>query len=316
MTPRLESTPPCADQGWAAPISDPLAIKGAQAVSSDPNRDVDVLMITYNRPDYTRMTLPALLESADVNTRVWLWHNGDHEETLEVAKEYSTHPAVYRFHHSVENQKLRGPTNWLFQEAEGAYVSKVDDDCFVPEGWLNTLRKAHEDEPRFGVLGCWRFLESDYVPELAERKIAEFRGGHRIMQHPWVEGSGYLMKREALMQGGLIGENDSFTKYCLRLALKGWVNGWYYPFLWQEHLDDPRAPRSLIKTNEDFLEHIPLSAGTFSVNDLKEWDARLRYSARSLLAGPVDPRYYVGWRARLRRLRKRVTGVLRGSQGR
>jgi glycosyltransferase involved in cell wall biosynthesis len=270
-------------------------------VSNDANREVDVLMITYNRPDYTRMTLPVLLDSADDDTRIWLWHNGNDSETLDIAREYANDPRVHRFFHCPENEKVRAPTNWLLTESKGAYVSKVDDDCIVPDGWLDKLRQAHEDEPRLGVVGCWRFLESDYVPELAERKIETVGGGHRIMRHPWVEGSGYLMKRRCVDEAGRIGEKESFTHYCLRLALKGWINGWYFPFLWQEHLDDPRAPHSLIKTDEDFRAHLPLSAGTFDINGLEEWDARLRRSARGLLSGSKDPRQYVGWRATLER---------------
>lgn len=281
-------------------------------MSTEASREVDVLMITYNRPDYTRMTLPVLLDSADDDTRIWLWHNGNDPETLDITREYANDPRVHRFYHCPENKKLREPTNWLFTESKGAYVSKVDDDCIVPAGWLDTLRQAHEDEPRLGVVGCWRFLESDYVPELAERKIETIGGGHRIMRHPWVEGSGYLMKRRCVDEAGRISEKESFTRYCLRLAFKGWINGWYFPFLWQEHLDDPRAPHSLIKTDEDFRAHLPLSAGTFGVNNLEEWDARLRYSARGLLSGPSDPKHYVGWRGVIRR---RVLSKLRRKLG-
>ena len=94
---------------------------------------IDVLMITYNRPAYTRLALSELLARSDDSMRVWLWHNGEDAETLEVVREFEEHPRVYRSYHSKENLGLTGPTNWLFENAKGAYISKVDDDCVVPE---------------------------------------------------------------------------------------------------------------------------------------------------------------------------------------
>jgi len=271
-------------------------------------------MITYNRADYTRMSLARLVETADEHTRLWLWHNGNDAETLAVAREFEPH--FHRFHHSPENKKLAEPTNWLFQSSEGAYLSKVDDDCLMPEGWLATLRDAHEAEPRLGVVGCWRFLEEDFRPEAAARKIQDVAGGHRLMRHPWVEGSGYLMKRGCVEGAGGLRDGESFTDYCLRLALSGWINGWYFPFLWQEHLDDPRAPHSLLDDDEAFRSHLPLSAATFDTRSLAEWDARLRQSARELQESPWQAHHYVGWRRALRRLPRhfqRMLARLRGA---
>lgn len=285
-------------------------------MSTATKEEVDVLVITYNRPIYTRMALERLLETADASTRVWIWHNGEHPETLGVVRELAEHPRVHRLHHSRENVRLREPTNWLLAEARGAFLSKVDDDCLVPRGWLDTLRAAHQAEPRLGVVGCWRFLESDFVPELASRKIQPIGGGHALLRHPWVEGSGFLMKRRCVEEAGPLGPTESFTGYCLRLARAGWMNGWYHPFLWQEHLDDPRAPHSLLRTDEDFRRHRPLSATTFGAGSLAEWDARLRRSARLLQEQPWQVKYYVGWRrwlergaARLRALRRRRAGA-------
>src|SRR5688500_2847859 len=110
---------------------------------------VDILMITYNRPRYTQLSLTRLLETCDESMRVCLWHNGEHSETLEVAKSLANHPRVHEFHHSHVNVRLREPTNWFWQHANGNYLGKVDDDCLVPTGWAQTLRTAHEAEPRF-----------------------------------------------------------------------------------------------------------------------------------------------------------------------
>src|SRR5439155_14672632 len=123
----------------------------------------------------------------------------------------------------------------------GAYVSKVDDDCLMPEGWADVLRKAHEDVPAFGVLGCWRFRPEDFRPTIARQKIVEFAGGHRLLRNCWVEGSGFLMKRACLETRDRLRCGMGFSNYCLHLAAAGWVHGWYFPFLHQVHMHDPRS---------------------------------------------------------------------------
>src|SRR5690606_32174319 len=107
---------------------------------------------------------------------------------------------------------------------------------------------AHADEPRFGVIGCWRFPDEDFFPELAQRKIQTFAGGHQLMVNMWVEGSGYLMKRACVEKLGLLYGERGFSDYCIRVGRSGWVNGWMYPFLYQEHMDDPRAEHSALRT--------------------------------------------------------------------
>ena len=89
--------------------------------------------------------------------RVWIWHNGEHEETLALVRGFLSHPRVFQFHHSPDNKGLNEPTKWLWRRAEGDYLSKVDDDCMVPRGWPRILRQAHEDVPEFGVIACWHF---------------------------------------------------------------------------------------------------------------------------------------------------------------
>lgn len=262
--------------------------------------EIDILMITFNRPEYTRLSLERLLATCDEGMRVWIWHNGKDERTLEVVRSLGDHPRVYEFHHSRENKKLREPTNWFWSHAKGDFLCKVDDDCLMPHGWANMLRKAHVDVPKFGVIGCWRFLEEDFVPELAQKKIRNFAGGHQIMQNCWVEGSGYLMKSVCLQTNGLLNPGESFPQYCIRLALAGWINGWYYPFLHQEHMDDPRSANSCLKTNEDLKRWMPLSAQYRGVTTLTEWQAQLKRSAYRLQEASIDPRYWVGWRKKLR----------------
>lgn len=268
----------------------------------------DIVMITYRSAGYVHLSLARLLDTCGENDRVWLWHNGDDEETIEALRPYRSDPRVYRYHHSRENVRLHQPTCWLWTESDARFVAKVDDDCVVAPGWLDTFAAAHADNPDFGVVGSWRHPPEDVRPELAQRKIQEFRGGHQLMRNPWVQGSGYLMRRELVDRHGVLRDGESFTRYCLRVARAGSINGFYYPFVPEDHMDDPRSPHTLIHTDADLHARMPLSAQAKGVRTVEQWVAQLQHSAVVLQTASLDPRDHVGWRHRVTRLRRRMSG--------
>jgi Glycosyl transferase family 2 len=270
----------------------------------------DILMITYRSASYLHLSLPRLLSTCSEHDRVWLWHNGNDEATLEVLRQYRSDPRIARFHHSRENVRLRPPTSWLWSESTAVFVSKVDDDCLVSPGWIDTLARAHEENPQFGAIGSWRHPAEDFRPELAQRKIESFHGGHQLMRNLWVQGSGYLLRRSLVARLGLLRADESFTGYCIRLATAGAVNGYYYPFIPEDHMDDPRSPHSLIRTTEDLRERMPLSAQANGVTTVDDWLAQLRRSAIVLQAASLDHRDYRGWRRKVKALHRRARTVV------
>lgn len=269
------------------------------------DRVIDILMITYNRAGYTQRSLPRLLDTCDQAMRVWVWHNGADAATLDAVKSCQSHPRFYRLHHSPENKRLREPTNWFFAESDGAYLCKIDDDNLMPDGWGATLRAAHEAEPKLGVIGCWSFRPEDLMQRAAERKVRRF-GDQRIMVNPWVAGTGYVMKRGCYAQSGPIQDGQSFPNYCTKLALSGWINGWYYPFVYMENMDDPRSAYTQLRTEEDFQKNRGLSAKQFGVKSLSELRRRQTILAHELQTASPNPRHHVGWRGRLSLWARRI----------
>jgi hypothetical protein len=267
----------------------------------------DILMITYKRAKFTRMSLERLLASCDSEMRVWVWHNGDHAETLDVVRNFQVHPRFHKLYVSAENLKLRAPTNWFWANSDGEYLSKVDDDCLLPDGWAAKLRQAHRDEPKLGVIGCWRFYEEDFMPSLAAKKIRICAGGHQVMVHGFVQGSGHVIKRAVYDQLGPIRTNESFTGYCIRAACLGWINGWYYPFIHEDHMDDARSPNYPIRTEEEFQRNLSLSQINFGVKTLADWQIFGQVLARHLQSEVFDPQNYGGWRFLLRKLHGLIT---------
>ena len=266
----------------------------------------DILMITYRSAGYLHLSLPRLLDTLGERDRVWLWHNGDDEATIEALRPYTTDARVHRYHHSRENVKLREPTTWLWRESEARFVSKVDDDCLVSPGWIDTFTAAHDANPQFGVVGSWRHPPEDFRPELAAKKITTFVDGHQLMRNLWVQGSGYLMPRAIVERIGVLREEESFTDYCIRAARHGAENGFYYPFVPEDHMDDPRSPHTLIHSDADLAARMPLSARANGVSTVAEWTEQLERSALVLQTASLDPREYLGWRAKVKAVRRRL----------
>jgi glycosyltransferase involved in cell wall biosynthesis len=258
-------------------------------------------MITYNRPQYVKLSLDRLCSTATDNLKIIIWDNGSNSETLEIVKTYEGHKSVEEIVYNNTNEMLKVPTNWFWERNHDAdLLGKVDDDCLVPENWISVLEKAHAEIPKAGILGCWHFLPEDLDHKLAEKKIETF-GQHQIMRNCWVGGSGYLMKRGVIKRNGILREGETFTKYCIRASTNSFINGWYYPFLYQDHMDDPRSPNTGIRNEEDFQRLIPLSAKAFGIKTREHWIQRLEKSARSLQEYSIDPYDYIGFKAWINR---------------
>ena len=157
------------------------------------------------------------------------------------------------------------------------------------------------------MIACWHFPVEDYIPELAEKKTRRFACGHQLMLNPWVQGSGVIMKRECVDTLGLLPTRDKgFTRYCIRIAAAGWTNGWCVPLVPIDHMDDPRSPNTMLKTDADLERHLPLSAWMRGTRTIEAWTSHLRKSARAIQESPIDPRLYLGVRKKIRRLWTRI----------
>jgi len=262
---------------------------------------IRVLMISFNRAAYTEMALAQLCKTANDNVEIYLWDNNSNQETKDVIKKYEHHKNVAKVVYNNKNDRLRVPTNWFWENyGDCDFLGKVDDDCLVPDNWVESLTKAHDDVPGFGILGCWHYLQEDFIEEYASKKIIQF-DHHQVMRNCWVGGSGYLMKGEIVKELGFLRERESFTDYCIRAADKGYVNGWYFPFLYQEHMDDPRALHTGIKTKEDFDKLVPLTAKNFGVKSVADWAEWMKKDARKLQLFSYDPSDFLGFWPRVRR---------------
>jgi glycosyltransferase involved in cell wall biosynthesis len=269
------------------------------------------MLVTHNRARYTSLTLPRLLETCPEGSRVWVWHNGSDRDVLDVIDQHRGHARLHRVHVSPENVGLRPALNWLWTEAEGEFLSKVDDDSLMEPGWVEHLMRAHHAWSGFGVLGSWRFPEEDWDETVAARKITELHGV-RILRNHWVQGSGHMFRRSLVTEMGALQPGQSFPAWCLRVAQKGYVNGWPLPLVREEHLDDPRHPLTDFVDEASYQASLPLSAKHTRALTLADWLEQTKSDARAVQGASLDLRQYIGWRRKLIHARRRVRRLVTG----
>jgi glycosyltransferase involved in cell wall biosynthesis len=277
---------------------------------------ISLVFVTHNRLEYTRLALASLLADVVEEFSLTLWDNGSTDGTRDYLRDGVKDPRIVEVVLNKENTGQTGAMNYTWSKSKAELVGKVDNDCLVTPGWTRTIAQAHKDVVRFGAVACWHFFPEDFDYKDAKHKIQTFNG-HQIFRHPWVCGSGFILKRETFLRQGLWkkGANVGTTHYFLKMALAGYINGWYYPLVYQEHMDDPKSSYCMIKDEESFCKYQNITYGLKQrrYSDIAGRLERRREIVRNLLDDPCDPRYYVGWRSRLTRLKGRMRKLIAGS---
>lgn len=98
---------------------------------------VPVLMITYNRLEYTKMALEALLQCD--KAEVYIIDNGSTDGTVEWLKSLPFFVVKNTLFNSL-NIGIAGAMNQFLHKTRTNYVvGKVDNDTLVPADWLNKM---------------------------------------------------------------------------------------------------------------------------------------------------------------------------------
>lgn len=264
---------------------------------------IDLVFIAYNRLDYTKLALTSVLADRTEEFSLTIWDNGSVDGTRDYLSSVDD-ARISRKVFAQENVGLRGAVNDLFTKSSADLVGIIPNDFLVTPGWTRPLAQAHTDVPELGMVGCWHYFPDDFDYERAEHKIQKF-GRHQILRHPWTGGGAGLVKLKVARECGLL-ESNSTTSYWIRMALRGYVNGFYYPLIYVEHMDDPRSPNTLLKSDDDLKRHLPVTVKKLGMSSLDEWLQWLRNDAVKIQTDNINPKYYIGWRAKLRRIRQRI----------
>jgi glycosyltransferase involved in cell wall biosynthesis len=266
---------------------------------------IHLIFITYNRLDYTRLALASVLADPTEELSVTIWDNASTDGTVEYLKHEVNDPRIARIIFSKTNIGQTAAVNEVWCRSRADLLGKLDNDCLVTPGWTRILGQAHSDIANLGVIACWHFFSEDFDYKRAKHKIQTF-GKHQIFRHPWTCGTGFLIRRETFEKFGPI-QSSGTTQYWLKIARAGYINGWYYPLVLQEHMDDPRSKYNRLHRmsfEEAYKDSWGWQRGV--IPNLKTYKEFHEQILRNLLDDPYDPQHYCGWKAKLRRMVKRL----------
>lgn len=271
---------------------------------------IELVFITHNRLEYTRKALASVLAEKTEQFKLTIWDNASTDGTREYLRNEVTDSRIEDIVFSEENVGQVEALNNVWQRSKADLLGKLDNDCLTTPGWTRTLASAHKDIPKLGVVACWHFFEDDFDYDRAKHKIQQF-GRHQILRHPYTCGTGFLIKRSTYEELGPM-QGIATSAYWLSMARHGFINGFYYPLIFQEHMDDPKSRHSNLKDEGAFQTSKQM---TFGINLLgvQTLDDLMRCRQRiidGLLNEPWQPKYYYGWRGRIRRTKARAIGLL------
>jgi len=271
---------------------------------------IDLIFVVFNRRKYTQLSLTSLLKDPTEEFCLTIWDNGSTDGTRDYLDSVEDLRIVKKVF-SRENVGLKGAVNYLLSKSSADLVGIIPNDFLVTPGWTRPLAQAHADVPEFGMIGCWHFFPEDFDYERAKHKIQKF-GQHQVLRHPWTGGGAGLVKLETVREFGLLDSNAT-TRYWMRMALKGYVNGFYFPLIYVEHMDDPKSKHTILKDEESYQAAKKVTVNIHSPGQ-ETLAGRWRWREQvldNLLDDPWDVKYYVGWRRKLKSLRRRVAALRR-----
>lgn len=275
---------------------------------------IDLVFVTYQRLDYTKLALTSVLADPTEEFSLTIWDNASTDGTADYLRNEVSDPRIADIVLSKKNVGQIAAVNEVWNRSKADLLGKLDNDCILTPGWTRTLAQAHRDIESLGVIACWHYPVEEF-DEPAARKAGKIQtfGGHQILRHPWTSGTGLLIKRATYNAFGPL-PGSATTAYWMRLALGGLVNGFYYPLIAQEHMDDPRSEHCLIRDDESLQKYRDISVvlKRNGIQSMKErWQRRER-DIRTLNSGPWQAKRYVGWQGKIRARLKKVCARIAG----
>jgi hypothetical protein len=157
---------------------------------------LDILFLCHGRLEFTRETLPALLENTDweLVDRLVVYNDAatDGHETTKFLMETLPKMAELR------KTNLRSPVgvmNHFMWRSHAEIFAKVDNDIMVPPGWLEAMLGVMEGHPDLELLGMAAAMSAlnppDETPAAYDYMPASNIGGVGLMRksaferHPW-----------------------------------------------------------------------------------------------------------------------------------
>ncbi len=215
---------------------------------------IPVLYTTFNRLEYTKRTLPRLIE-ATPEADIYVVDNASTDGTQDYLDDYRAdllqslgYPdAVDRvdMYFKKNNIGIANVMNWFFDKTKDhEYVAKVDNDTMVPDGWLPKMIEAAKIG-KVDVLQAkhhfiiaryknWNEMENDQRVENLNGCPCYFCG-EKIVRYPFVGGSGVVIRRTAIRED--IKSSGHIFGWSVYQDERPEIKSAFYPGVWIDLLD-------------------------------------------------------------------------------
>ncbi len=214
-----------------------------------------IVLITYNRLDYTKVTLNSILENTDYPYELIVIDNASSDGTQEYLNGFKD--KIHKLILNHENLGWAKAMNQGFKLATGFYFCTSDNDMLYPKGWLAKLVDLLKNIPQLGIVSAanhaWQFEQNNYKPN-----IQKINGRELIITQANVPGGNMLFTKDLFKkiggfttrEGQLMGDEDML--YCQAAQKLGFLLA--YPARWYaEHIDHPNHPLS--KRHKEYINY-------------------------------------------------------------
>lgn len=175
---------------------------------------VPVLLVAYNRLEYTKRALASILDKPGIPVQVTIFDNGSSDGTTEWLHSLPMDKSgIYRKVYGGSNLGLAYAMNEFFKaNAEYPFVSKIDNDTVMPENWLRDLMDVMTSprrEERLGAVSgtCLRPYGDTFADWVAKYMVTKPFRGHFLHYNSYVLGTGVLINMDLIRERGLLFED-------------------------------------------------------------------------------------------------------------
>lgn len=186
-----------------------------------------VIVVTFNRFEYTRRTLESIRKTVPRNTRVIIFDNNSSDEAMIswlkndwISVDTDNHYLML----SKQNIGWGAAVNEAMKEVKTEYILISNNDVEYKDGWYEECIRLYEKYPKIGVLGVWKHTSHGVREKFTDIWIKD--------DMPAV---GWIMKKSIMDIIGPISEhgpcltrggNGEDSNYTIRAHIKGyWVCG-------------------------------------------------------------------------------------------
>lgn len=181
-------------------------------------RPVPVLLVTYNRLEYSKRALESILRAPGIPVAVTIWDNASTDGTVEWLRSLAISDCsapsggiMYRIFNDT-NVGLAPVMNSFFRAfCDCPFVVKVDNDTVLPDNWLRDLMDVMTNPYREAKLGavsgtCLRPNGDTFKSWVDKYMVTRPFGEHKLHYNSYVLGTGVLINMDLIRTRGLLFE--------------------------------------------------------------------------------------------------------------